>query len=215
MLNKLKFFCVGLAAFIGAAQADAQFALSAGVSFPGSAYTDNGHGNYYSQLRIGADIGAQYNLALTERLDATGSVNLIRHTLGKMARNEMGYNYSVYPSYVNCAMMLGAAYKIDFEGEGFLNPGHHAFIDARLGANYSNLSRAVHTSDDGSEHTTRYDGAWRFCWAAGVGIRFSEKSSISLRYLDLGDVQVSEKGNADSRVSYTPRMVELLYSYWF
>lgn len=215
MHDKLKFFYVGLAALIGAAQADAQFALSAGISFPGSAYTDNGIGNYYSKLRIGFDIGAQYNLEVTQHLDATASVDFIRHSLGKMARNAMGYNYSVYPSYINCAMMLGAAYKIDFEGEGYLDPEHHAFVEARLGTNYSNLSRAVYTGDDGGEHTTRYGGAWRFCWAAGVGIRYTEDSSISLRYLNLGNVQVSEKGDGDNRVGYSPRVVELLYSYWF
>ena len=217
MLNKLQILCVGLAAFLSAAQADAQFALSAGASFPLSAYTDNGRGNYYSKLRIGFDIGAQYNYSLTEHLDAIAGVNFIRHGLGKMAKNQMGYNYSVYPSYLNLAMMLGAAWKIDFEGEGFLNPEHHAFVEARLGANCSTVSRAVYTDGNGAEQTTRYGCAWRPCWSAGAGLKFTSHSSISLRYLDLGcgKVSVNEKGNGDASVSYSPQVFEVLYSYSF
>ncbi len=215
MLNKLQILCVGLAAFLSAAQADAQFAICAGASFPLSAYTDNGRGNYYSQLRIGFDIGAQYNYALTEHLDALAGVSFIRHGLGKIAKNDMGYNYSVYPAYLNFAAMLGAAWKIDFEGEGFLNPDHHAFVEARFGANCSTLSRAVYTGSDSETHTTRYGCAWRPCWSAGAGLKFTGRSSITLRYLDLGDVTVSEKGNSDNSVSYSPRVFELLYSYSF
>ncbi len=215
MSSKLQFLCVGLAAFLSAAQADAQFALSAGASFPLSAYTDNGRDNYYSRLRIGFDLGAQYNYPLTEHLDVIAGVNFIRHGLGKMAKNDMGYNYSVYPAYLNFATMLGAAWKIDFEGEGFLNPDHHAFVEARFGANCSTLSRAVYTGSDGEEHTTRYGCAWSPCLSAGTGIKFTDRSSITLRFLYLGNITVSEKGNSDNSVSYSPRVFELLYSFSF
>ena len=217
MLNKLQILCVGLAAFLSAAQADAQFALSAGASFPLSAYTDNGRGNYYSQLRIGFDIGAQYNYSVTEHLDAIAGVNFIRHSLSKRARDYMGYSYSVYPSHLNLAMMLGAAWKIDFEGEGFLNPEHHAFVEARFGANCSMVTRAVSTDSDGAERTTRYGCAWRPCWSAGAGLKFTSHSSITLRYLDLGcgRVSVHEKGNGDASVSYSPQVFEVLYTYNF
>ncbi len=215
MSSKLKLLCVGLAAFLGAAQADAQFALSAGASFPLSAYTENGRGNYYSQLRIGFDVGAQYNFPITEQLDAIAGVNFIRHGLGKMAQNEMGYNYSVYPAYLNFAMMAGAAWKIDFEGEGYINPDHHAFVEARLGANCSTISNATYTDSNGDEQTTRYGCAWQPCLSAGAGLKFTANSSILLRFIYLGNITVTEKGNSDSSVSYSPRVFELMYSYSF
>lgn len=216
-MNRLKILFACAVAFVaGSHRSDAQFALSVGAAFPGAIYTYNGYDGYYAKLRIGFDIGVQYNLRLTEYLDGVVSADFIRNGLGKMAKAQMGYNYSNYPSYLNFPVMLGLSGKIDFDGQGFLDPAHHAFLEVKGGVNGSTLSRSVFTDENGVKQTLRYGIGWAPAFSVGAGMRFSDHGSISIRFADLGNIRLKEKGNSDAEeLRYSPRLVELRYSYIF
>ena len=215
-MDRIKILFACFAALFAASQrADAQFALSLGASFPGTVYVDNGYDNYYARLRIGFDVGAQYNIRLNKYLDAVLSADFIRHGQGKMAKAQMGYNYANYPSYLNFPLMAGLAVKIDFDGEGFINPSHHAFIELKAGANASTLTREVFTDESGVRHTVHYDIGFAPALSVGAGMRFSDHGAFSIRFVDLGDIRMTEKGNSGSEFRYSPRMVDIRYTYFF
>lgn len=196
---------------LAALPAAAQVGISAGLSFPGKDMRDNGTG-YYSELRIGSVVGIQYNYGLTERVDLLAGFDFTDHILGQMAMRRMGDNYKLYPSYMTFSMMVGGAYKIDFDGQGFINPAHHAFVELRSGLNFSTHSHAVLESD-GGRSTVKYKGSWSPGFSVGVGMKFSPRSSIALRYSDFGDAVVRcEDTGVVSR--YSPRTVELRYTFW-
>lgn len=215
-MNRLKIlFACAVALLSGSRSSYAQLAFNVGASFPGAAYTDNGYDNYYAKLRIGFDVGLQYNWGLNHHLDAVVSADFIRHGLGKMAKSQMGYNYANYPSYLNFPLMAGLAYKIDFDDQGFLDPSHHAFIELKAGANASTLSRSVFSDESGTRQTVRYDVALSPAFSVGAGMRFSENGAFSIRFIDLGNVKMKEKGNDGSEFRYFPRMVDIGYTYFF
>lgn len=211
---KILFACL-VAMFAATQRSDAQLALSLGASFPGTVYTDNGYDNYYAKLRIGFDVGAQYNFSINKYLDAIVSADFIRHGLGKMAQNQMGFEYSRYPSYLNFPLMAGVACKIDFDGQGFINPSHHAFIEVRAGANASTQTRAVFTDKNGVKQTRRYSVGFAPAFSVGAGMRFSDHGAISIRFVDIGDIRLHERGDNGSELRYSPRMVDIRYSYYF
>lgn len=215
-MDRIKIFFACLVAMFAATQrSDAQLALSLGASFPGTVYVDNGYDNYYARLRIGFDVGAQYNFRLNKYLDAVVSADFIRHGQGKMAKAQMGYNYANYPSYLNFPLMAGVSCKIDFDGEGFINPSHHAFIELKAGANASTLTKAVFTDGEGMRHTVRYNIGFAPAFSVGAGMRFSDHGAFSVRFVDLGDIVMTERGNSGVESRYSPRMVDIRYTYFF
>ena len=215
-MKKLKILLIcALALLPGSRDSYAQLAFNLGASFPGAVYTYNGYDSYYSKLRIGFDVGLQYNLGLNSHLDAVVSADFIRHGLGKIAKSQMGYNYANYPSYLNFPVMAGLAYKIDFDDQGFLDPSHHAFIELKGGWNASTLSRSVFFDESGTRQTVRYDVEISPAFSAGVGMRFSESGAFSVRFIYLGDITMRERGNDGSEFRYSPRMVDIRYTYFF
>lgn len=172
---------------------------------------DNGTG-YYSELRIGSVVGVQYNYGLTERVDLLAGFDFTDHVLGQIAMRRRGDSYKLYPSYMTFSLMAGGTFKIDFDGQGYINPAHHAFVELRSGLNFSTQSHAA-LEEGGERSTVRYRGNWSPGFSVGVGMKFSRNSSMTLRYADFGDAVV-RRGDTGDISRYSPRTVELRYTFW-
>ncbi len=155
-----------------------QLTVYAGISSPTGDFGDD-DGDDAGGATLGFSVTGEYTVPFgTEGLGWVSSVSIIVNGVDEPENFEAGY-------WINVPVMTGLKYQT--EASATLD----VYGLGQVGLNLNKAPNFTRTYGDGSQAETSFDIATSFSFGVGAGVIFNDQINVSLRYLALGEPEIT------------------------